>query len=53
MGGGGGEGMGDVTNDAFDVTNDALLCRPATIPVTRLFSCEGNLEYTGCGSSEH
>jgi hypothetical protein len=34
-------------------TNDALLSRLATVPFSRLFSCEGNLEYSGCDSTEH
>jgi hypothetical protein len=33
--------------------NDALLSRLAIVPFTRLFNWEGNLEYTGCDSTEH
>jgi hypothetical protein len=30
-----------------------VLSRLATFPFSRLFSCEENIEYTGCGSTEH
>ncbi len=32
---------------------DAVLFRLATGPFLRLFSCEENIEYTGCCSTEH
>jgi hypothetical protein len=35
------------------LTNDIVLPRLAILPFTRLFSGEGSLEYTGCGSREH
>jgi hypothetical protein len=33
-------------------TNDDVLTRLAIGPFSRLFTCEGDMEYTGCGNTE-
>ena len=34
-------------------TNDDVLTRLAIGPFSRLFTCEGDIEYTGCSNTEH